>query len=72
MIVPAVAPHAIYTNDGPTLTAARALSVKYNVPTLIHVAETQDETKTANERFAVASPGLKNRDPSKWSVTGPA
>jgi 5-methylthioadenosine/S-adenosylhomocysteine deaminase len=52
LIVPAVAPHAIYTNDGPTLIAARALSTRYGVPTLIHVAETQDETKTAAERFA--------------------
>ena len=45
-----MAPHAIYTNDSATLKAARALSVKYGVPTLIHVAETQSEAMTAKER----------------------
>src|ERR1041385_6540568 len=50
LITPAVAPHAIYTNDTPTLKAARELSVRYHVPTLIHVAETQAEAMTASER----------------------
>ena len=51
LITPAVAPHAVYTLDGPTLTAARALSRKYGVPTLIHLAETRDEVKTTTERY---------------------
>jgi 5-methylthioadenosine/S-adenosylhomocysteine deaminase len=55
LITPAVAPHAIYTLDGPTLKAARDLSRRYNVPTLIHLAETRDEVMTAQERFK-ASP----------------
>src|SRR6266576_6289704 len=38
LITPAVAPHAIYTNDAQTLKNARALSIKYGVPTLIHAA----------------------------------
>jgi 5-methylthioadenosine/S-adenosylhomocysteine deaminase len=50
LITPAVAPHAIYTNDSATLKAARELSVRYGVPTLIHVAETQSEAMTAKER----------------------
>src|SRR5438132_2538895 len=50
LITPAVAPHAIYTNDSATLKAARALSLKYGVPTLIHAAETQVEASTAKER----------------------
>ncbi len=50
LITPAVAPHAIYTNDAATLTAARDLSKRYGVPTLIHLAETQDEVKTTQER----------------------
>src|SRR6266545_2971896 len=50
LITPAVAPHAIYTNDSATLKAARELSVQYSVPTLIHVAETQSEALTARER----------------------
>jgi 5-methylthioadenosine/S-adenosylhomocysteine deaminase len=52
LITPAVAPHALYTNDGPTLKAARELSLRYGVPTLIHLAETRDEVKTAQERHA--------------------
>ena len=52
LITPAVAPHAIYTLDGPTLRAARELSKRHNVPTLIHLAETSDETKVAQERLA--------------------
>src|ERR1044071_5329557 len=50
LITPAVAPHAMYTPDAPTLKAARELSVRYHVPTLIHVAETQAEAMTARER----------------------
>src|ERR1051325_3174920 len=50
LITPAVAPHAIYTNDTATLKAARELSVRYHVPTLIHVAETQVEAMPARER----------------------
>jgi 5-methylthioadenosine/S-adenosylhomocysteine deaminase len=52
LITPAVAPHALYTLDGPTLKAARELSKRYNVPTLIHVAETRDEVRTAQERLS--------------------
>ena len=55
LITPAVAPHAIYTLDGPTLRAARDLSKRHSVPTLIHLAESRDETKVAEERRA-ASP----------------
>jgi 5-methylthioadenosine/S-adenosylhomocysteine deaminase len=51
LITPAVAPHAMYTLDGPTLLACRDLSKRYGVPTIIHLAETQAETRTAHERF---------------------
>jgi 5-methylthioadenosine/S-adenosylhomocysteine deaminase len=51
LVTPAVAPHALYTLDGPTLKAARDLSRRHNVPTLIHVAESRDEVQTAQERF---------------------
>jgi 5-methylthioadenosine/S-adenosylhomocysteine deaminase len=50
LITPAVAPHAMYTLDGPTLMASRDLALRYNVPTLIHLAETQAELQTAQER----------------------
>ncbi len=43
LIVPAVAPHAPYTNDEETLRAAAALARKYEVPLIIHLAETAAE-----------------------------
>jgi 5-methylthioadenosine/S-adenosylhomocysteine deaminase len=52
LITPAVAPHAMYTLDGPTLMAARSLAMRHGVPTLIHLAETRDETRAAAERQA--------------------
>ena len=55
LITPAVAPHAMYTLDGPTLTAARQLALKHGVPTLIHLAETRDEVRGSEEKFK-ASP----------------
>jgi 5-methylthioadenosine/S-adenosylhomocysteine deaminase len=51
LITPAVAPHAMYTLDGPTLKAARDLSKRLGVPTLIHLAETYDEIQAAQQRF---------------------
>jgi 5-methylthioadenosine/S-adenosylhomocysteine deaminase len=51
LIVPAVAPHAMYTLDGPTLLACRDLAKRYNVPTIIHLAETEAESQAAHERF---------------------
>jgi 5-methylthioadenosine/S-adenosylhomocysteine deaminase len=54
LITPAVAPHAMYTMDGPTLMAARDLARRHGVPTLIHVAETRDEVQIAHERFKMS------------------
>jgi 5-methylthioadenosine/S-adenosylhomocysteine deaminase len=51
LITPAVAPHAMYTLDGPTLLACRDLAKRYGVPTIIHLAETEAESQTAHERF---------------------
>ena len=51
LITPAVAPHAIYTVDADTLRAARDLSRRHNVPTLIHLAETQEESRNAEKEF---------------------
>jgi len=51
LITPAVAPHAIYTLDADTLRAARDLSRRHNVPTLIHLAETQEESRNAEKEF---------------------
>jgi len=57
LITPAVAPHAMYTLDGPTLVAARNLAQRYGVPTLIHLAETRDETRMASDRGAKSPVG---------------
>jgi 5-methylthioadenosine/S-adenosylhomocysteine deaminase len=51
LIVPAVAPHAMYTLDTESLRSARALASRYDVPVLIHLAETEDEVQTARERY---------------------
>ncbi|MEQ1871813.1 MAG: amidohydrolase, partial [Vicinamibacterales bacterium] len=45
LITPAVAPHAAYTNSAETLLASKALARKYDVPVLIHLAETEDEVR---------------------------
>jgi len=55
LITPAVAPHAIYTLDSASLTAARDLSRRFNVPTIIHLAETGQEGRDAQQAFK-ASP----------------
>ena len=44
-MVPAVAPHALYTNDRTSLAAAAALARKYGVPIVIHFAETEDDNR---------------------------
>ena len=43
LIVPTVAPHAIYTTPDDALLAAHRLAVKYQIPLLIHLAETKAE-----------------------------
>ena len=43
LIVPAVAPHAIFTNSDETLRAARRLADQYQKPLVIHLSETKKE-----------------------------
>lgn len=51
LITPAVAPHAMYTNDTATLKACRALADRLHIPLITHLAETNDEVKTADEKY---------------------
>src|SRR5512132_3093280 len=51
LITPAVAPHALYTNDADTLKASRALADRLHIPVIIHLSETQDEMKTSDEKY---------------------
>jgi 5-methylthioadenosine/S-adenosylhomocysteine deaminase len=56
LIVPAVAPHAPYTNDAMTLQASRALATKYGVPLIIHVSETHLEVTDSQKAHNGMSP----------------
>jgi 5-methylthioadenosine/S-adenosylhomocysteine deaminase len=47
LIVPAVAPHAIYTVPDDVLKACRLLANKYNKPLVIHLSETKHENEEA-------------------------
>jgi 5-methylthioadenosine/S-adenosylhomocysteine deaminase len=50
LIVPAVAPHSVYTLDAATLKRARDLAAANDVPLLIHLAETEAENGLSQER----------------------
>jgi 5-methylthioadenosine/S-adenosylhomocysteine deaminase len=43
LITPAVAPHSIYTTPDEALVASHELAMKYSMPLLIHLSETQKE-----------------------------
>src|SRR5579864_7682519 len=43
LVVPAVAPHALYTNSDADLRACRGLANRYSVPLVIHLSETKRE-----------------------------
>jgi 5-methylthioadenosine/S-adenosylhomocysteine deaminase len=51
LVVPAVAPHALYTNDKTTLIASAELGRKYGVPVIIHFSEAEDEVRLARDRY---------------------
>src|SRR3984893_6296552 len=51
LVVPAVAPHALYTNDRTTLVASAELGRKYGVPVIIHFSETEDEVRLARDQY---------------------
>lgn len=47
----AVEPHSLFTCSPDLLTSSRKLSVKYDVPLVIHVAETLSEVKQIREKY---------------------
>jgi 5-methylthioadenosine/S-adenosylhomocysteine deaminase len=57
LIVPAVAPHALYTNDEATLRASAELARRYGVPLLIHLAETEGEVRIARDQHGATPTG---------------
>ena len=56
LIVPAVAPHSPYTLEAKDLLASRALATRYEVPVLIHVAETELELGTSQKAHSGMTP----------------
>ena len=56
LIVPAIAPHAIYTTPDEALVAAHRLALKYNAPLLIHVSETKKEVDDAMAKRHMTPP----------------
>ena len=56
LIVPAVAPHSPYTLAAKDLLASRALASRYDVPLLIHVAETEVELGTSQKAHSGMTP----------------
>jgi 5-methylthioadenosine/S-adenosylhomocysteine deaminase len=57
LIVPAVAPHAMYTLDRETLLASAGLGRRYGVPVILHLAETEDEVKIARDEHQLTPTG---------------
>jgi 5-methylthioadenosine/S-adenosylhomocysteine deaminase len=57
LIVPAVAPHAMYTVEAETLKTARQLAERQRVPVILHLAETQDEVKIAEKQYQATPVG---------------
>jgi 5-methylthioadenosine/S-adenosylhomocysteine deaminase len=61
LIVPAVAPHSVYTLTADDLTRSRDLAAKYNVPLLIHLGETEDEIRMSLERHQLRPVALLDK-----------
>ena len=55
LIIPAVAPHAPYTVSPEMLRACRALSEKYDVPMVMHMAEFPTERQLITDEFNTIS-----------------
>jgi 5-methylthioadenosine/S-adenosylhomocysteine deaminase len=51
LIVPAIAPHSMYTLDAATLKTIRATADREKAPVIIHLAETSDEVKVARDKY---------------------
>jgi 5-methylthioadenosine/S-adenosylhomocysteine deaminase len=51
LIVPAIAPHSMYTLDTATLKTIRAVADSERAPVIIHLAETRDEVKVAQNDY---------------------
>ena len=50
LVVPAIAPHSMYTLDASTLKTIRAVADRERAPVIIHLAETADEVAIARDK----------------------
>jgi 5-methylthioadenosine/S-adenosylhomocysteine deaminase len=57
LIVPALAPHSVYTNDESTLIAAATMARRHGAPLIIHLAETEDELKIVRQLHQMTPTG---------------
>ncbi len=58
LIIPAIAPHAPYTNTAESLKACKLLADKHGVPLMIHVSETKDEAEQNRAKYGM--------NPAQW------
>lgn len=61
LIVPAVAPHAVYTTSDDAIRKSRALANKYGMPMLIHLSETRRENEETEGKRGSSPTQLLNR-----------
>jgi len=61
LIIPAVAPHAIFTNSEETLKAARALADRYHKPLVIHLSETKKENDDTFAKYKMTPTAALDR-----------
>ena len=62
LITPAVAPHSAYTLDKSMLLACRDLALKYKVPLITHLAETEDEVRIIRDAVGADADRLSRVD----------
>ncbi len=66
LVRPAVAPHALYTNDRETLEACRVLADKYGAPVLIHLSETLKEQDDMRAKYGKSPAAVLDA----WGIFG--
>ncbi len=69
LIVPAPAPHALYTNSPETLQAARALANRYSVPLVIHIG---NQARQRGEPEEIRETHLPFLDSSAFWMASPS
>lgn len=58
LIIPAIAPHALYTCSPETVLRAKGISGRYGIPMHLHLAETEWEVGEVRRRYSKSPVGL--------------